>query len=88
MTMQKWKRLSKARKISLILSLFNNGEELTATEILQRLRDRGVQIDQTPSSFAYWLRLHMEFKHLKRVRKPDPENSGFKSQNRTFWKLI
>jgi len=86
--MLRWKRLSKTKKTSLVLSVFENGEELTATEILQRLRDKGVDISLTPAGLGSWLRLHMEFKYLQKVRKPDPENWYNAGHNRTFWKLI
>ncbi len=86
--MLRWKRLSKTKKTSLVLSVFENGEELTATEILQRLRDKGVDISLTPAGLGSWLRLHMEFKYLKRVRRTVPGDSNWKSQNRTFWRVI
>ena len=55
---KKWNRL---KKVNAILSVFENGEELTAEEIFERLREKGIRFKQKNArSFAIWLGKNMK----------------------------
>ncbi len=69
-----WKRLNKRQREKIVLSFFDNPEkELTAAEIVELLKQRGI----TPPSrhqLAFWLRNNMKYKYLecRRKNKDDP----------------
>ncbi|WP_457753931.1 hypothetical protein [Thermococcus sp.] len=78
----KWKWLSVKRRKEYILSIFGKGEELTATEIVQRLEKKGIEVP-SPQAVSSFIRNHLEHSKLRRVRR-----KGKYGTPTTFWRLI
>ena len=68
--MKSWDRLHHKEKLRLVLSVVHPGEELTATEIIQRISEHGVE-PPTPQKLGLFLRRFLEFKHFEKLRERD-----------------
>jgi repressor of nif and glnA expression len=53
-----------AKKIDVILSVFNDGEKLESREIVQRIREKGYEIND--SHLRMFIRYHMLYEHLRK----------------------
>ncbi len=82
--MKVWKAMNIKDRISLILSVFQNGEELTASEIAERLKGKGVEV--SPHAVSGFIWKYMEFKYLRKIRRRDPRVDYISL--RTFWRRI
>lgn len=78
-----WSRIIIHKKrVSLVLSVFDSGEELMAKEIAERLMERH-GVDVKLQTLVAFIRGYMEHRYLKKVRKEDEEGNL-----RTYWRVI
>ena len=59
-----WKRMSQNRKRDLILSLFDDAECLTVYDMVEKMKQRGVN-PPSPKSLAFWIRNYMKYKYFE-----------------------